>query len=450
MSQVSTHVQSIAPFGASPWQPVSYGEGLRIPLIGKGDVVRLFDDLDLWDCWPLAHEDGRTVSHAGRNWWFFLSAPVFADPVQRHGHARIRLLSRGEDSWRDHGNAFSDGFTPGSREWAGCCVLMDDGLTVQHFFTAAGRRGEASETYEQRMFVSFGRLLADGPGAWQAPSEIFVADGKRYILDRQDKGGPGLIKGFRDPAWLRDPATGKAHLLFTGSAAWSGNPFNGTIGIATLEASAWALGDPLIDAVGTNNELERPHVVVRDGRYYLFWSTQTHTFAPEAMAGPNGLYGAVADTLVGPWCPVNEGGLVAANPDAEPKQAYSWWVTGEGEVWSFVDYWGMQGRTTADHPECFAVILAARRRRAFACNSMEIGCRLADVQALSRRISSGCITVDGASSPARRRRKALTIARAPAAISCRTVVSCGTMRCASGRSSKPVTATRSGTAMPRS
>lgn len=351
MTSAPPPVQSIAAYGASRWAPAGYGDLPRIPLIGQGDAVRLFDDLDLWDCWPLAHEDGRTVRHMDRQWWFFLSAPVFPDPVQRHGHARIRLLSLGEEGWRDHGNAFADEFTPGSREWAGCCVLMDDGETVQHFFTAAGRRGEAHETCEQRMFLAIGSLTADGPGDWQAPREIFVADGQRYVLDRQDMGTPGLIKGFRDPAWLRDPATGKAHLLFTGSAAWSDHAFNGNIGIATFDGREWVLGDPLIEAIGVNNELERPHVIVRDGRYYLFWSTQTHTFAPEAVAGPNGLYGAVADSLSGPWYPVNQGGLVAANPDAEAKQSYSWWVTGEGEVWSFVDYWGMQGRTTAEHPE---------------------------------------------------------------------------------------------------
>lgn len=351
MSEISTAVTSRYPFGATRWEPAGYGQPQRIPLIGKEDVTRLFDHLDLWDCWPLAHEDGRTVKHMGRNWWFFLSAPVFADPVKRHGHARIRLISFGSDGWKDHGNAFPDGLTPGSREWAGSAVLMDDGTTVQHFFTAAGRRGETSTTYEQRLFVSEGKLLESGPGQWQEPREIFVADGMRYVLDRQDQGAPGHIKGFRDPAWLRDPATGKAHILFTGSAAWSDHSFNGNIGIATLEDGAWTLGNPLIDAVGVNNELERPHVIFRDGRYYLFWSTQTHTFAPEAVAGPNGLYGMVADRIEGPWRPVNGTSLVAANPESEAKQSYSWWVTGEGVVWSFVDYWGMQGRSTTEAPE---------------------------------------------------------------------------------------------------
>jgi levansucrase len=83
----------------------------------------------------------------------------------------------------------------------------------------------------------------------------------------------------------------------------------------------------------------------------LFWSTQRHTFGPAAVAGPNGLYGAVADSLRGAWRMINGNGLVAANPLDEPTQSYSWWVTGEDEVWSFIDYWGMAGRSLADHPE---------------------------------------------------------------------------------------------------
>ena len=111
------------------------------------------------------------------------------------------------------------------------------------------------------------------------------------------------------------------------------------------------LGVPLVEAVGVNNELERAHVVVRDGRYYLFWSTQRRTFAPGGVSGPNGLYAMVAERLSGPWIPVNGNGLVAGNPASEPTQGYSWWVTGEGAVWSFIDHWGMRGRTFEDHPE---------------------------------------------------------------------------------------------------
>ncbi|MFM6931883.1 MAG: glycoside hydrolase family 68 protein [Novosphingobium sp.] len=336
--------------GTSQWRPYSY-DVPELALVTAADAAPIAPGIDLWDSWPLAHEDGRTVMHDGRQYWFMLSAACFPDPGQRHDAARIRLLSKGADGWRDHGNVLPDKAGPGSREWAGSAVLHDDGRTVTLFFTAAGRLGEAP-SFEQRLFAVQGSLGTDGPGNWGVPEEIVQADGTRYVLAREAEGKPGLIKAFRDPAWLRDPATGKRHLLFTGSAAWSDDDFNGLVGIATLQDDgSWTLGDPLIEAVGVNNELERPHVVMRDGLYYLFWSTQRRTFAPGWPAGPNGLYGAVAAQLEGPWKPVNGSGLVAANPASEPTQCYSWWTTGEGEVWSFIDHWGMQGRSFDDHPE---------------------------------------------------------------------------------------------------
>ncbi|MEB3328673.1 MAG: glycoside hydrolase family 68 protein [Candidatus Sericytochromatia bacterium] len=331
------------------WAPQGFAGGGSPALIGPAHVAPIIPGLDLWDCWPLAHEDGRTAVVEGRQYWFFLSAPRFPDPFQRHDAARIRLLSRTDAGWQDHGDAMPDGFSPGTREWAGCAVLHDEVGRVTLFFTAAGRRGEAP-SLEQRLFETRGSLGRDGPAGWEAPREVLVADGGRYQPARDRAAAPGLLKAFRDPAWFRDPRTGRCHLLFAGSAAWSDHPYNGVIGLATWGETGWGLVDPLLEAIGVSNELERPHVVMWDGLYYMFWSTQRHTFAPGAVAGPNGLYGAVAEALTGPWRAVNTGGLVAANPEAEPLQAYSWWVTGEGDVWSFIDQWGLQGRRLADHP----------------------------------------------------------------------------------------------------
>ena len=67
-------------------------------------------------------------------------------------------------------------------------------------------------------------------------------------------------------------------------------------------------------------------------------------FAPEAEAGPTGLYGAVAESVLGPYQMLNGSGLVAANPADEPRQAYSWWVCDDLRVISFVDHWGLKGR----------------------------------------------------------------------------------------------------------
>jgi levansucrase len=342
--------EAFDPAGVSRWRPAGFAGGRELPLIDAPLAAPILPELDLWDCWPLQHEDGRTVNHGGRQYWFYLSAPRFDDPGKRHDTARIRLLSLGADGWRDHGDAMPETHNPGTREWAGSAVLMDDGESVSLYFTAAGRKGDAP-SFEQRIYAAAGTMGDAGPGLWRAPQECFASDGKRYVHASEIEGSPGMIKAFRDPAWFRDPATGKAHMLFTASAGWSADPFNGVVGLATRVNGQWQLGDPLIEATGVNNELERAHVVARDGRYYLFWSTQRRTFAPDTPAGPNGLYAMVADNLAGPYRPVNGSGLVAGNPAGEPVQCYSWWVTGEGEVWSFIDHWGMQGRRFDDHPE---------------------------------------------------------------------------------------------------
>jgi len=42
---------------------------------------------------------------------------------------------------------------------------------------------------------------------------------------------------------------------------------------------------------------------------------------------------------------------VIANPASVPAQAYSWWVTGEGEVRGFINYWGTNRDVIAETPE---------------------------------------------------------------------------------------------------
>lgn len=345
----------VAPRAAVQWRPGPFTNLPELGLIERGDVRQVLPDLDLWDCWPLQHEDGRTVHSEGREWWFFLSAPQLRDPAARHDQARIRLLSHDRlatdgQKWRDHGAVLTRAATPGTREWAGSAVLRDDGQSVALFFTAVGRKDEPF-SFEQRIFCVSGLFGPSGPTGWQSPREIVQADGVRYFRGTQREGQPGQIKGFRDPAWFRDPHTGTRHLLFTASAAGSPHSHDGLVGIATLQDGQWVLGDPLVDAIGVNNELERPHIVVRDGLYYLFWSTQRSVFATDRNAGPTGLYAMVAPALVGPWRPVNDIGLVACTPRAEPTQTFSWWVTGDDEVWSFIDHWGLRGRSVASEPD---------------------------------------------------------------------------------------------------
>jgi levansucrase len=323
---------------------------LALPVFSLADLAPVVPGHDVWDMWQIAYGDGRTAFVDDRSWWFFLITPQFADPDDRHDAARIRLTSHGADGWRDHGDAFPDGFTPGSREWSGSAVLAEDGVTLTMYFTASGRQGQA-RMFEQRLFESVGRFADGTVGDWSAPVESIAADGATYLRADQVDAVDGRIKGFRDPGYFRDPADGAEYLLFVGSAGWVDDVHDGVIGVAKRDApdQPWRLTAPLLEAIGVNSELERPHIVVVDGRYYLFWSTQTKRFI-DGTGAPTGLYGAVAESMDGQWVPLNGSGLVAGNPAAEPYQAYCWWVTGELDVISFADSVGLNGAEPSDGP----------------------------------------------------------------------------------------------------
>lgn len=307
----------------------------ELPVIGAAPGIG--SRVDLWDFWPVQFADGTVAPVAGGELWFALSAAADGEPVARHDHARLRLLRRDARGWHDLGNALPDGLSPGSREWSGSAVVDAQRETVTLYFTAAGRRGEASTTYVQHLFETQGRLdLVGRIDSWTVPIESVASDGIDYVVADQTAGAVGTIKAFRDPGYFRDPVDGAEYLLFAASLARSASAFNGAVGVAMRTLKGWRLLPPLIHADGLNNELERPHVVVADGLYYLFWSTQASVFAPGIVA-PTGLYGMVADRFLGAWRPLNGSGLIAANPSAAPAQAYSWLVLTDLRVTSFVD-----------------------------------------------------------------------------------------------------------------
>lgn len=316
------------------------------PLIDPAAIEPLLPGLDLWDHWPVQMRDGRIADIAGGALMMFLSAPADGDPDARHAIARLRLMHRTSAGWRDLGLVLPDGLSPGSREWAGSAILSDDGAGLTLYFTAAGRRGEETLSFEQRLFEMTAIIRVNGDDIslsnWSAPLESIVADGAIYMRNMAGGGAIGTIKAFRDPSYFRDPSDGCEYLLFSGSLGNSNSNWNGAIGAARRNGGAgWSLLPPLVTADGLNNELERPHVVVAAGRYYLFWSSQRKVFADGGPSGPNGLYGMVGDSLDGPWSPLNDTGLVFANPSAAPFQAYSWLVLPDLSVLSFVDIVGL-------------------------------------------------------------------------------------------------------------
>jgi len=98
-------------------------------------------------------------------------------------------------------------------------------------------------------------------------------DGTTYLRVAGTVGCTGTIKAFRDPAYFRDPRSGRSMLFFTASKPGSVSPWNGLIGVAVSDAGPagpWHILPPVVCAEGVNNELERPHMRVSGNHYYLF------------------------------------------------------------------------------------------------------------------------------------------------------------------------------------
>jgi levansucrase len=332
-----------------------------IPLVTAADVHDVLPGFQLWDCWTIDDVDGNIVRFDGWTPWVIMCAPRSVHPDLRHDIARLRLMTERDGVWQDHGHLLPDDLNPGSREWAGSTVYDAATGRLTLFYTVTGRRDESSPSFEQRLFQVHGMLLVQGEalqtGDWGVPVENVVADGTDYVIVNQHQGRPGFIKGFRDPFHFRDPADGSDYVLFTGSFQPSGSEHNGVIGIARScdgKFGEWQLLPPLVSADAVNNEMERPVLRFVGGHYYVFWSTQRKTFAPHGPTGPNGLYGMVAEHILGPYRALNGTALVAPNPAAEPFQTYSWWVDSELQVAGFVDLWNLAGQDPVANPELVA------------------------------------------------------------------------------------------------
>ncbi|MDF2804350.1 MAG: lsc [Anaerocolumna sp.] len=336
------------------------------PVIQVPDpFVRTSPDLWIWDTWPLKTKDGSiAVLPGGWRVIFALTAPQSVLPGKRHDIARIGYFySRNGLDWIEGGALFPEGASLGSREWAGS-AFVEDGR-IHFFYTATGRRGETTLTFEQRIAYTTGEVFSDLNGVlfdnWSPHQIILEPDGVLYQTLEQSQGAGGIIYAFRDPYFFKDPATGCEYLLFEGNVAGTpedidcgpGVPpearaFTGNIGIALLHSrdfTEWTLLPALLEATCTNQQTERPHIVVHNGRYFLFTDSHEFTFAPGLTPGPgpDGLYGFVASSLRGNYVPLNESGLVIGNPPQEPFQAYSWFVLPDLSVISFIDNFNLQG-----------------------------------------------------------------------------------------------------------
>jgi levansucrase len=236
------------------------------------------------------------------------------------------------------------GVALGTRQWSGCAALI--GERVHLFYTASGDHGRddpdwATNDPVQRIALATATITTTpGDIAFTGPrftdSRIVAeADGRLYQTHEQARGGE-IIYCFRDPFVFVDG--GDIYMTFSGNRGGPGC-FTGNVGLARAldeRLEHWQLLPPLLHAEGVNQQLERPHFVVRNGRHHLFFISHTETYAP-GLIGPDGLYGFVGDGLRSDYRPLNGSALVIANELGRRPQRYADYVMPNWFVEGFID-----------------------------------------------------------------------------------------------------------------
>lgn len=366
---------------AGSWTPeqvdgISIDESNASPEIDQSLADnRLFEDFWAWDWWPVRTRTGEVAEIDGYQIAIALTAPSDILPGKRHDIAthRYALSSDGGQTWELGGEVFGAEDPLGSRQWAGSAMYDEDENRLYAFYTIAGETGDPVEeaaasrepdeeteigpsggpirpgiSYRQQMGLATADVVTGDDGVsfenWTDHEVLFSGDDTDfYAATEGTAGGAGNIDAFRDPWFYQDPETGEEYVLFTATMPQAECDGDGVVGIARATSDdlrEYEILPPLLDGHCVNNELERPHIINRDGNTYLLFTTHSHTFR-DGTNGPEGYYGFVGPDLFGPYEPLNGTGLVLANPDDQPYQAYSWMGLPNGLVTSFFQYFDL-------------------------------------------------------------------------------------------------------------
>ncbi|GBR07658.1 levansucrase [Acetobacter oeni] len=332
----------------------------------------------IWDTGALRNIHGETVTFKGWHVIWSLAvdkidltnASIVEEWDTRNNRAYIGFwfskTGNGAD-WQWGGRLLQTSADLRPHEWSGSLVMREDTANcVDMFYTS-----EADAPVNQSVpSVSTGHIFADETGVWfegfSTSTEMFSADGIHEANSDEDE-----YFDFRDPHVFMNPEDGRVYAVYEGNVPGMRGDFTigskeqglippgfevgagaeygaAAIGIAVLDDGAYEAGDfsksrwtqlePLVTALGVNDQTERPHVVFRDGRVYLFTISHASTYSG-GLVGPDGVYGFVSDDgLFGPYRPLNSSGLVLGNNQTQPLATYSHFVDPEGYVQSFINY----------------------------------------------------------------------------------------------------------------
>lgn len=154
---------------------------------------------------------------------------------------------------------------------------------------------------------------------WLRKSSIFLGEnGNFYGSSRPNS--TLQHRQWRDPYILKDPQTSK-YYMFTSASAQEGDfNYRGCVGLSVadkIDGPYEALPPAVYPKLQNKNEgiyyeLERPQVIYKNNKYYLFFSCWQHTLNPkwleelsEERITDSSLYCYVSDKVTGPYKPIN-------------------------------------------------------------------------------------------------------------------------------------------------
>lgn len=248
----------------------------------------------IWDSW-IVEDEGTLHRYA-------LSAPSQGyGPNDRHQHAFVRHATSkdGGRSWVDLGPAIEPqpkGTWPDHVIWTSSVMLRKDAQGETEFLMFITGRSGGDEDWTQQIGLA---RSTDGQN-FSVP-EVILSPEEIQGYDITD--GDGIIMAWRDPFVIRDPKDNRWHMLFSAKSKDKCGVIRPTVGHAVAKDESltrWRL-EPPMELPQYYRQVEVPYMLIRDGNYYLFVSTQANPRMEENAGKEAAFRGYVGENIDGPW-----------------------------------------------------------------------------------------------------------------------------------------------------
>lgn len=322
--------------------------------------------MDVWDTWPLQNADGTVAEYNGYHILFGLAG----DPDNPNDTFVYMFYKdagdKSIDDWKNAGRVFDDEdkyladdeyLKDQSEEWSGSATFTSDG-EVRLFYTNRTEFNPDKELYGKQTLTTAqvnvsepeaGTLNVDGV---EDHKSIFEGgDGSVYQNVEQAFGGTIDWKEnhtLRDPHYIEED--GSKYLVFEANTGTdfgysgeeslynrayysnSNNYFqnekdmllkspqrdfaefaNGAVGIIEIndDYTLKEVKDPLIASNTVTDEIERPNIFKKDGKWYLFTSARGSKMTIDGIDDEDiYMLGYVANSLDDEFKPMNKTGIV--------------------------------------------------------------------------------------------------------------------------------------------